>query len=99
PGVPTFQLGRDKARCLAVRFLIPRLALCMRFSPHTAQHLWSFSMDIHETSVPISPALQLSLSRLNHGLYGGRRTRHEGGHSRGLAPDRGRPPSIGNFGL
>ena len=28
----------------------------MRLSPHTAQHLWSFSMDIHEASVPISPA-------------------------------------------
>ena len=30
----------------------------MRLSPHTAQHLWSFSMDIHEASVPISPAPQ-----------------------------------------
>ena len=30
----------------------------MRFSPHTAQHLWSFSMDSHEASVPISPAPQ-----------------------------------------
>ena len=28
----------------------------MRLSPHTAQPLWSFSMDFHETSVPISPA-------------------------------------------
>ena len=28
----------------------------MRLAPHTAQHLWSFSMDIHEASVPISPA-------------------------------------------
>ena len=36
----------------------PRLAPCVRFSPHTAQHLWSFSMDIHEASVPISPAPQ-----------------------------------------
>ncbi len=27
-------------------------------SPHTAQHLWSFSMDLHEASVPISPAPQ-----------------------------------------
>jgi hypothetical protein len=34
----------------------PRLAPCVRLSPHTAQHLWSFSMDIHEVSVPISPA-------------------------------------------
>src|SRR5215470_8944022 len=34
----------------------PRLAPCMRLSPHTAQHLWSVSMDIHEASVPISPA-------------------------------------------
>src|SRR3989442_13301769 len=31
---------------------VPRRTL----SPHTAQHLWSFSMDIHEASVPISPA-------------------------------------------
>src|SRR5215510_11494669 len=30
----------------------------MRLSPHTAQHLWSVSMDIHEASVPISPAPQ-----------------------------------------
>src|SRR5215813_6304607 len=30
----------------------------MRLSPHTAQHLWSFSMDFHEASVPISPAPQ-----------------------------------------
>src|SRR5215472_10702882 len=30
----------------------------MRLSPHTAQHLWSFSIDIHEASVPISPAPQ-----------------------------------------
>src|SRR5215475_572922 len=30
----------------------------MRLSPHTAQHLWSISMDIHEASVPISPAPQ-----------------------------------------
>ena len=36
----------------------PRLAPCMRLSPHTAQHLWSFSMDFHEASVPISPAPQ-----------------------------------------
>jgi hypothetical protein len=36
---------------------------------------------------------RLSLSRLNHRLPRGRRTRHEGGHSRGPAPDRGRPPS------
>ena len=39
----------------------PRLAPCVRLSPHTAQHLWSFSMDImdiHEASVPISPAPQ-----------------------------------------
>src|SRR5215471_5096548 len=36
----------------------PRLAPCMRLSPHTAQHLWSFSMDLHEASVPISPAPQ-----------------------------------------
>ena len=36
----------------------PRLAPCMRLSPHTAQHLWSVSMDIHEASVPISPAPQ-----------------------------------------
>ena len=36
----------------------PRLAPCMRLSPHTAQHLWSFSMGIHEASVPISPAPQ-----------------------------------------
>jgi hypothetical protein len=36
----------------------PRLAPCMRLSPHTAQHLWSFSMDSHEASVPISPAPQ-----------------------------------------
>jgi hypothetical protein len=28
----------------------------VRLSPHTAQHLWSVSMDIHEASVPISPA-------------------------------------------
>src|SRR5712664_1608194 len=28
----------------------------MRLSPHTAQPLWSFSMDFHEASVPISPA-------------------------------------------
>ena len=28
----------------------------MRLSPHTAQRLWSFSMDSHEASVPISPA-------------------------------------------
>src|SRR4029434_4582741 len=28
----------------------------MRLSPHTAQHLWSVSMDSHEASVPISPA-------------------------------------------
>src|SRR2546426_3259016 len=34
----------------------PRLAPCVRLSPHTAQHLWSFSMDIHEASVHISPA-------------------------------------------
>jgi len=27
-------------------------------SPHTAQHLWSVSMDLHEASVPISPAPQ-----------------------------------------
>src|SRR5919197_2486883 len=27
-------------------------------SPHTAQHLRSFSMDLHEASVPISPAPQ-----------------------------------------
>ena len=36
----------------------PRLAPCMRLSPHTAQHLRSFSMAIHEASVPISPAPQ-----------------------------------------
>ena len=36
----------------------PRLAPCMRLSPHTAQHLWSASMDSHEASVPISPAPQ-----------------------------------------
>jgi hypothetical protein len=30
----------------------------MRLSPHTAQHLWSVSMDIHAASVPISPAPQ-----------------------------------------
>src|SRR5262249_15745481 len=30
----------------------------MRLSPHTAQHLWSVSMDLHEASVPISPAPQ-----------------------------------------
>jgi hypothetical protein len=39
----------------------PRLAPCVRLSPHTAQHLWSFSMDIHEASVPISPAPQCIL--------------------------------------
>src|SRR5215470_19123870 len=27
-------------------------------SPHTAQHLWSVSMDLHEASVPIAPAPQ-----------------------------------------
>jgi hypothetical protein len=36
----------------------PRLAPCVRLSPHTAPHLWSFSMDIHEASVPSSPAPQ-----------------------------------------
>ena len=36
----------------------PRLAPCMRLSPHTAQHLWSFSMGIHDASVPIAPAPQ-----------------------------------------
>ena len=41
----------------------------------------------------------LSLSRLDHGLPRGRRTRHDGGHSRGPAPDRGRPPFRGGFGL
>jgi hypothetical protein len=30
----------------------------VRLSPHTAQRLWSFSMDSHEASVPISPAPQ-----------------------------------------
>ena len=30
----------------------------MRLSPHTAQHLWSVSMNSHEASVPISPAPQ-----------------------------------------
>jgi hypothetical protein len=54
-----FQLGRIKARCLVGTFpQSPRLAPCVRLSPHTAQHLWSFSMDIHEASVPISPAPQ-----------------------------------------
>ncbi len=50
-------LGKDKAQYLAGLFPHPpRLAPCVRLSPHTAQHLWSFSMDIHEASVPISPA-------------------------------------------
>src|SRR5882724_2964948 len=54
-----FPLGRIKARCLVGTFpQSPRLAPCVRFSPHTAQHLWSFSMDIHEASVLISPAPQ-----------------------------------------
>ena len=36
-----------------------RLCVTRRtLSPHPAQHLWSFSMDIHEASVPISPAPQ-----------------------------------------
>ena len=30
---------------------------------------------------------------------GGRRTRHDGGHSRGPSPNRGRPPSRGGFGF
>ena len=47
-------------RRVALRYVSssPRLAPCVRLSPHTAQHLWSFSMDIHEASVPISPAPQ-----------------------------------------
>ena len=52
-------MGRIKARCLVGTFpQSPRLAPCVRLSPHTAQHLWSFSMDLHEASVPISPAPQ-----------------------------------------
>jgi hypothetical protein len=52
-------LGRIKARCLVgTSPQSPRLAPCVRLSPHTAQHLWSFSMAIHEASVPISPAPQ-----------------------------------------
>jgi hypothetical protein len=58
-GNTTFPLGKDKAQYLAGLFPHPpRLAPCVRLSPHTAQHLWSFSMDIHEASVPISPAPQ-----------------------------------------
>ena len=34
----------------------PRLEPYLRLSPHTAQHLRSISMAIHEASVPISPA-------------------------------------------
>jgi hypothetical protein len=47
-------------RRVALRYVSssPRLAPCMRLSPHTAQHLWSFSMDLHEASVPIAPAPQ-----------------------------------------
>src|SRR5215510_4403321 len=47
-------------RRVALRYVFssPRLAPCVRLSPHTAQHLWSFSMDTHEASVPISPAPQ-----------------------------------------
>jgi len=41
----------------------------------------------------------LSLSRLHHRLPRGRRTWNDGGHSRGPAPDRGRPPAIGGFDL
>src|SRR5712691_723679 len=56
---PILQLGRIKASCLVGTFpQSPRLAPCVRLSPHTAQHLWSFSMDLHEASVPISPAPQ-----------------------------------------
>src|SRR3989454_6643889 len=35
-----------------IQHRVPRRTL----SPHTAQHLWSCSMDVHEASVPISPA-------------------------------------------
>jgi len=48
---PPFELLLTVSR---IQHRVPRRTL----SPHTAQHLWSFSMDIHEASVPISPAPQ-----------------------------------------
>jgi hypothetical protein len=37
-------LGRDKARCLTVRLLIPPTKPCMRLSPHTAFQESAFHM-------------------------------------------------------
>src|SRR4029453_446857 len=55
-------LRRDKARYLVGTFPHPpRLEPDVRLSPHPPQHLWSFSMAIHEASVPISSAPQYIL--------------------------------------
>ena len=48
-GVP--QLGRDKARCLMVRLLIPPTEPDWRLSPHPALPLWSISEN-NARSVP-----------------------------------------------
>jgi len=50
-------LGRDRARCLTVRFHHPpRLEPCMQLSPHTAQHLLDASSPVtvprHPTGIP-----------------------------------------------
>src|SRR5262249_33104621 len=63
-----FSVGKREARCLVGTFPhAPRLEPCLRLSPHTAQHLRSVSMDVHEASVPISPApryvLRVQLAR------------------------------------
>src|SRR5712691_8091413 len=52
-------VGRDKARCLGGTFPHPpRLEPCLRLSPHTAQHLRSFSVKNHQAFLRISSVPQ-----------------------------------------
>jgi hypothetical protein len=43
----------------------PRLAPCVRLSSHTAQHLWSISMEAHEASVSISATSTRTFTRVS----------------------------------